>query len=305
MQIFRAQLSRYIPHPHRDSWMRNNLGGWLQLLRFGSFLTLIAAAWNIITTSSPLGISGQFEPILEQTTARFFKDQQIGSLSLADLQQYVQYAFAAFFVIAGLTSFRCGIKRKSKYILPVFFAGLLLIAAAAKSCVDSQFEIISIVPFVLPIATPFLLLGYRRLANKLDHWNYYANFFCVMTIFGNAITFLYYPDKIQLFNASVFTTLGVPTATGEMILTQFSYIAIFAALLTALSITRRLGLFSLVTIGALSVLYRIIALSVNTELEIHYSQIIADALFYISYWLIPLLILLSLASRKKTQTLKI
>ncbi len=285
--------------------MRNNLDVWLQLLRIGSFLTLMAAAWSIAQTSSPLGISGQLQPILEQATGKFFQENNNGRFSLTELQLYVQYGFAAFFAIAALTSLRCGEQRKPKYILPVFIAGVLLVIAAAKYCFDSNFEIISIIPFLLPIATPFLLLGYRRLSNKVDHWNYYANFFCVTTIFGNALTFLSYPAKVPLFNSSFFASIGLPASSGEIALTAFSYVAIFFALLTALSFTRRIGLFALIAIGALSCIYRIIALFLNSEVVMSYHLIIADSLFYTSYWLIPLLILLSLASRRKTQTLKI
>ncbi|MFT5633226.1 MAG: hypothetical protein ACI9SQ_000939 [Rubritalea sp.] len=305
MEIFRAQLSRYIPHPHRDSWMRNNLDSWLQLLRIGSFLTLMAAAWSVAKTGSPLGVSGQFQPILEQTTGQFFQENDNGWLNLTELKNYIQYGFAVFFAIAALTSLRCGIRRKPKYIIPVFIAGLLMILAAARYCFDSDCEVIFIVPFLLPIATPFLLLGYRRLANKVDHWNYYANFFCVSTIFGNALTFHSYPDKLPLFNASFFTSIGLPASSGEIMLPIFSYVAIFSALLTIICATRRLGLFALIAIGVLSTIYRILALSLNSELTVSYHLIIADSLFYISYWLIPLLILLSLASRRKTRTLKI
>ncbi|MFT5905730.1 MAG: hypothetical protein ACI9E1_001330 [Cryomorphaceae bacterium] len=305
MEIFRAQLSRYIPHPHRDSWMRNNLDAWLQLLRIGSFLTLSAAAWSIAKTSSPLGISGQFQPILEQTTSQFFQENENWPFSLSELQLYIKYGFAAFFAIAALTSLRCGAQRKPKYILPVFIAGILLVIAAAKYCYDSDFKIISIIPFLLPIATPFLLLGYRRLANKVDHWNSYANFLCVTTIFGNALTFLFHSDKVPLFNASAFTSIGLPTYSGEIMMTVFSYVAIFFAFLTAFSLTRRLGLFVLIAIGGLSSIYRVLALIFNSEPAMSYHLIIADSLFYISYWLIPLLILLSLASRRKTQTLKL
>jgi len=283
--------------------MRNNLDAWLQLLRIGSFLTLSAAAWSIAKTSSPLGISGQFQPILEQTAGKFFQENEHSSVK--ELQLYIQYGFAAFFAIAALTSLRCGEQRKPKYILPVFIAGILLVIAAAKYCLDSDLKIISIIPFLLPIATPFLLLGYRRLANKVDHWNSYANFLCVTTIFGNALTFLFYSDKVPLFNSSTFTSFGLPASSGEITLTVFSYVAIFFALLTAFSITRRIGLFILISIGGLSCIYRILALSLNSEPAMSYHLIIADSLFYISYWLIPLLILLSLASRRKTQTLKL
>lgn len=283
--------------------MRNNLDAWLQLLRLGSFFTLLAAAWNIIATASPLGISGQFQSSLELITNKLYQEND--RFSSIDLQLYIKYFFAAFFTIAALTGMRCGEKKKPKYILPVFIAGVMLVISAVKYCFDSDFQIISFIPFLLPIATPFLLLGYRRLANKLDHWNYYANFLCVITIFGNAITFLYYPDKVLRFNASVFTPLGLPSSSGEILLTVFSYVAIFFALLTALSLTRRLGLFALIAIGALSCIYRVLALSLNSDPTMSYHLIIADFLFYLSYWLIPLLILLSLASRRKTQTLRL
>jgi len=178
-----------------------------------------------------------------------------------------------------------------------------MVIAAAKHYFDSHLEIISATPFLLPIATPFLLLGYRRLANKVDHWNYYANFFCVITIFGNALTFLAYPNEFTAFNASLLTSLGIPASFGEMVLTIFSSVSIFFALLTAFSVTRRLGLFSLITIGAISCVYRVLTLWFNSNPEMSFHLIIADFTLYSSYWLIPLMILLSLASRRKTQTL--
>jgi hypothetical protein len=285
--------------------MRNRLDKWLQLLRLGTFLTLIAAAYNTLKTCSPLGISGQFQPILKQTTGMFFPEGINGGSSLTELQLYIQYGFAAFFTIAALTSMRCGKRKKPKYILPVFISGVMLFIAAAKYGFDSDLKMISITPYLLPIATPFLLLSYRRLANKLDHWNYYANFFCVTTIFGNAISYLFYPSKSPRFQESIFSPLGLPPSYGELALTIFSYVAIFFALLTAFSITRRPGLVVLIIIGGLACVYRVLTLSLNSELAMSVDLIIADFLFYTSYWLIPLLIILSLASRRKTQTLKL
>lgn len=304
MQLFRAQLSRYIPHPHRDSWMRNNLNEWLQLLRIGSLLTLLAAAWNIIKTTSPLGISDQFLPLLEQTT-NFLSDSANGKISLTELQQYIKYSIAALFTIAAISCLRCGERKKKKYILPVFIASSLLVLAAFKHLIDSEFQIISIISFLLPIATPFLLLAYRRLANKVDHWNYYASFFCIITILGNALSFLFYPDTLLHFGTTIFNSLGLPDNTGEIALTTFSYIVIFFALLTAVATTRRLGLFALVTIGALTCIYRTLALSFSSSSTISFDLITAHFIFHTSYWLTPLLILLSLASRRKTQTLQL
>ncbi|MGJ8655314.1 MAG: hypothetical protein ACSHX6_02600 [Akkermansiaceae bacterium] len=305
MQLFRAQLSKYIPHPHRDSWMRNNLDDWLQLLRIGSFLTLMAAAWNITKTSSPLGIPDQFLPILQETTGKFLKDSNNNNFNLTELQQYLNYGIAAFFAIAALTSLRCGNRRKPKYTLPVFIAGSLMVLAAVEHYIDSNFEPISVVSYLLPIATPFLLLGYRRLANKIDHWNYYANFFCVTTIFGNTLTYLFYPDKFPNFEQSIFTWLKLPAASGDLAMTAFCYTAIFFALLTALSTTRRLGLFALIAIGLLTCIYRAFALSFSCTGKVCYDTIITNTIFNTSYWLIPLLILMSLASRKNNQTLKL
>ncbi len=304
MQLFRAQLSRYIPHPHRDSWMRNHLDAWLQLLRIGSFLTLLAAAWNVYRTSSPLGTPSQFQAILEQATGSFFQENDNSRFTLGELQHYVRCFLAAFFAIAALTSFRCGKHKKAKYILPVFISGIVMIVAAAHQCARSDYEVISVIPYLLPIATPLLLLSYRRLANKVDHWNYYANFLCVTTIFGNALTFLFYTDKFPQFGEKVLSSMGL-SASGELAMTIFSYIAISFALLTAFSITRRLGLFVLITIGILSSIYRVLAQILNSNDDMSVDLIVTDFFFYTSYWLIPLLILLSLASRRKTQTLKL
>ncbi len=285
--------------------MRNNLDAWLQLLRIASFLTLIAAAWSIFRTASPLGITDQFQPILEEATGKFFEENDNGRFSSDDLQLYIQYGFSAFFFIAAFISLRCGEDAKPKYIISVFITGLLLVTAAVKHYFSSDFELISIIPFLLPIATPFLLLSYRRLANKVDHWNYYANFLCVTTIFGNALTYLFSPAKVPLFNSSTFSSVGIPGSAGDTMLTVFSYIAIFFALLTAFAITRRLGLFALIIIGVLSSIYRVLALSFSSESTMSFDLIIADFFFYASYWIIPILILLSLASRRKTQTLKL
>ena len=305
MQLFRAQLSRYIPHPHRDSWMRNNLDEWLQLLRIGSFLTLIAAAWNITKVYSPLGIPDQFLPILEQTTGEIFNESNNSKFSLSELQHYIKYSIAVFFTIAALASLGCGKSIKLKYIIPVFIAGSLMALATVKHSIDNDFKLISIISFLLPVSTPFLLLGYRRLANKVDHWNYYASFFCVITVFGNAITFLFYPEKPPHFQESAFTSLALPSAFAETAITSFSYITIFFALLISLPTTRRLGLFALIIIGALTCIYRTIALSFDSTSTTPADLIITDLVIHTSYWLIPLLILMSLASRRKTQTLKL
>ena len=305
MQLFRAQLSRYIPHPHRDSWMRNNLDEWLQLLRIGSFLTLIAAAWNITRVYSPLGIPDQFLPILEQTTGEIFNESNNSKFSLSELQHYIKYSIAVFFTIAALASLGCGKSIKLKYIIPVFIAGSLMALATVKHSIDNDFKLISIISFLLPVSTPFLLLGYRRLANKVDHWNYYASFFCVITVFGNAITFLFYPEKPPHFQESAFTSLALPSAFAETAITSFSYITIFFALLISLPTTRRLGLFALIIIGALTCIYRTIALSFDSTSTTPADLIITDLVIHSSYWLIPLLILMSLASRRKTQTLKL
>jgi hypothetical protein len=305
MEIFRAQLSRYIPHPHRDSWMRNSHGAWLQLLRLASSLTLLAAAWNLFKTTSPLGISGQFQPFLDQLTGKFFTEGEEHKFSKEELQLYFKIAFAAFFGIAALCCLRCGDQKKPKFILTVMLAGLFLMITAAHYCVHSEFKVIFITPFLLPIATPFLLLGYRRLANKLDHWNYYANFFCVTTIFGNALTYLFYPEMFSNLLHSLLISLGITTDYGAMALTAFSYFAIFSALLTALALTRRVGLFAVIMIGILSSIYRILSHLLDKQISISPDLIIADFFFHISYWLIPILILLSLASRRKTQTLKL
>lgn len=304
MQLFRAQLSRYIPHPHRDSWMRNNLAGWLQLLRLSSFFTLIGAAWNTFRTSSPLAITNEFQTIIELIAASLFPSDNIPP-SISNPQLFIQYSFTAFLLVAAITSLRCGINRKLKYIIPVFIAGILLIITAAKHCLDSGFEIISIIPYLLPIATPFLLLSYRNLANKVDHWNYYANFLCVTTIFGNALTYLFYPDKLPHFETVIFDSTSFPSFLEEMAHSFYSYFAIVAALLTAFALTRRLGLYLLIAIGIISCVYRVLVLSLGYHPSLSFDLILADFFFYNSYWLIALLILLSLASRRKTQTLKL
>lgn len=285
--------------------MRNNLDDWLQLLRIASCLCLLASAWNISQTSSPLGITGQYQPIIESLTENFYNQYKPKACTLPELKKYSKFTLATLFFIAALTSLRCGFKRKTKYTLPVFLSGSILVIASIKYGHYSGNEIISIIPLLLPIATPFLLLSYRCLANKIDHWNYYANFLCVTTIFGNAFTYIFSPDKVQRFNASALNSLGIPISSAETMLTTFSLTAIFFALLTALNTTRRLGLFALISIGLISSIYRTIALALNNQIDMSYHLILADALFYTSYWLIPLLILLSLASRRKTQTLKL
>jgi hypothetical protein len=285
--------------------MRNNLDQWLKLLRIGTFLTLLAAAWNIIRTHSPLGIKDQFLPVLQDTTGKFLNPSTNETSLLTEPQQYITYAFAAFFIIAALASFRCGIRKKLKYTLPISIAGTLMLIAAAKYYIDSHFELISIFPCILPIATPFLLLGYRRLANKLDHWNYYASFLCVTTIFGNALTFLFYPEKFPHFQESIFTIIGLPIASGQMAMTIISYTVIFSAFLACVATTRRLGLIALITIGALTCTYRLLALTFSQKYSLPLDLIFTDLIFHTSYWLIPFLILMSLASRRKTQTLKI
>ena len=305
MQLFRAQLSKYIPHPHRDSWMRNHLAEWLRLLRLGCFFTLLAAAYSIYKTYSPLGITDQFRPLLEQITTEIHGKLSSSIVSLTDLQQYLTYAFAGFFIIAALTSLRCGERKKTKYILPVFIASSLMVLAALEHFIRNNFEVIPIISYLLPIATPLLLLSYRRLANKIDHWNYYTTILCIITILGSALTYLFQPESSPQLNPSIFSYLGIAPQSVNAVMTAFSYTTIFFALLTLLATTRRLGLIALIIIGILNSIYRLLAHSLKSPLEIPVDLIITDNIFHLSYWLIPTLILTSLASRKKNQTLKI
>ena len=306
MQLFRAQLSKYIPHPHRDSWMRNNLADWLQLLRIASFLILSAAAWNIFYSCSPLGVKDQFLPTLQSVSQSLTGSPETNKSEVFNTHQVeaiIRSLFIALFFIASLTGFRCGIRRKMKYILPVLISGILMAIATIHHVRTSDYEVISIMPYLLPISIPFLLLSYRPLANKLDHWNAYANVGCIITIFGNAITYLFFPDKFPKLSESIFTSIGLPSSSGDILMISFSYLAIVCAMLTTIVTTRRLGLFSLIGIGAATCLYRIITLSLDDITPV--SLVITDTIFYTSYWIIPMLILLSLASRRKTQTLKI
>ena len=308
MQLFRSQLSKFIPHPHRDSWMRNNLADWLQILRIASFLILSASAWNIFRTCSPIGVENQFLPLLQSISQTLAGTSDIdgngnGKFNVSHIEVIIRSLFIALFFIASLTGFRCGTRKRIKYILPVLVSSLLIVVSTIHHVRTSDYEVISIVPYVLPISIPVLLLSYRPLANKLDHWNAYATFGCIITIFGNAVTYIFFPEKFPHLNESIFTSIGLPASSGATIMTVFSYFSIICSLLTTIVTTRRLGLFTLIGIGAVTCLYRIISLSLSPSTSA--SLIITDVIFYTSYWIIPMLILLSLASRRKTQTLKI
>ncbi len=305
MQFFSSQLSKYIPHPHRDSWMRNNLGDWLQLLRIASFFTLSSAAWNVFHSFSPIGIEDQFHPLLHNTseTAHQSAVPDEHERQLNHITTTIHYLFIALFVIAALFSFRCGPRKKPKYILPVFFSGSIMAASTIHHAITAGYEIISITPYLLPISIPFLLISYRRLANKLDHWNSYASALCIFTIFGNAFTYLLFPENFPQIKESVFTAIGLPAESGPSLMTTFSYVGIVFALFITSTATRRLGLFALIYIGATTCVYRIVTQSLDNSISVN--RIITDAIFYSSYWFVPMLILLSLASRRKTQTLKL
>lgn len=275
--------------------MRNHLRQWLSLLRWGTFLTLVAAGWLTYSQKSPIG---NLYPLDSKITAW-------SGLSDPNILHYSMMGLAVFLGISGLLSFRCGDRYRTKYALPVFLSGLLLFAVSMLYSIQSGELFLSIATFVLPIALPFLLLRYRVWKNQVDHWNIVV---CLLT----AATLVSYGLQTLAQPIGTPTLLGMPmkmsdlsNELNQLITTIVAYVAIGTAIGLFITSLRRLALYFSVILGitisgASAYAYYSGGLSIFEA-----SQILSILTLTCSYWLLPCLVLLSLASQRKTQTLKL
>ncbi len=303
MQLFRSQLSRFIPHPHRDSWMRNNLGNWLYLLRVTSFLTLVTAGCFTIFYSSPTSPIGRELDITKSITRvlSYFKIEDVEGVS-----RYTLWSIGAFFIISGILSFRCGSKQKPKHMIPVFISFITLLICLIWLLIDQRYHPFVIIPYIIPVSCPFVLLLYRQWQNKLDHWNYFLATILLITATGHAASiFLTGESIVSPTLISLLNNLGIESALTVKIMKFISTVALAASLLLFIPFARRLALITFIIITSIHLIIRF-TLNLSTEQPLYGLDYWGlDLLFHISYIMYPSLILLSLASRKKTQTLRL
>ena len=295
MQLFRSQLSRFSPHPHRDSWMRNHLKQWLRLLQWSSFFTLISAGWLTYQHHSPLGNS-------------FKLDEKIaGWLNITEpsIIRYIMIAIATLLWIGALCTFRCGNYYKRKYVIPVFIAVTLLAITLILYTIESQMPSVTLATFIMPVSFPFLLLRYQVWKNQVDHWSLFACLIIAITIGGYSYQSLHNP-------AGIHTPAGIPIRMSELspelnslILISVAYIALGTAIALFITSLRRLALYLSILLAFTITGATFISYFSFTESFYNISQWLPMTLMVISYWLLPTLILLTLASQRKTKTLKL
>ncbi len=300
MQIFRAQLSRYTPHPHRDSWMRNNHDRWLHWLRVCSFLTLFSAGWLCLFFSSPVGNACQLSEQINRCASA------LGVESAATLSRWIMQILGGFLMASALLSFRCGQKRqRNKYHYPVLISGVILLACALLGFYQSQYAPLLILPLLLPISTPFMLLTYQRWQNKLDHWNSLLSIIIAITLLGNALQFLLHHGNPSHTPVKALEIIGIGGTLSTLIILAVSYTATAAAIGLFIPTLRRPALYIIITLGILTLISHLVANIGHNTNYFDFTYWLADILFFSSYWLLPMLILLSLASRRKNQTLRL
>jgi len=275
--------------------MRNHLKQWLSLLQWSTFITLVAAGWLTWKHHSPLGYLYKL-------------DEKIASLlSIEDpsILNYIMLGLGIFFLISALCSFRCGNYYKIKYVIPVFIAGVFLVITLLLYTIESQLSWLPITTFILPISIPFLLLRYQVWKNQVDHWSVVACLLIAITVAGYAYQSLVNPAGIP-------TPAGIPIRMSDLspelnalIVSSVSYVAIGTALGLFITSLRRLALYLSIILGFTISGATFMSHFSTTEPFFNVSQWLPMTLLVISYWLLSVLILLTLASQSKTRTLKL
>lgn len=296
MQLFRSQLSRFSPHPHRDSWMRNHLKQWLRILQWTAFLTLASAAWLTYKQGSPIGDLYPLKDVLTQSL--YFTPT---------IAQHFLIVLSVFLFLASLCSFRCSVKYKPKYSIPVLIAScILLITAFLYAYNDaSGFSFRKLFTFILPASAPYLLTRYQLWQNQVDHWCIAASLLINATIISLSIQTL--SNAVGIPNAS-----GTPLIMNQLspqlnniIVTSTAYTGIIASISLFYTKLRRVSLYLIIiltiTLSAATTVFYLTPFSLSQ----FFSITMPMTTLLVSYWLIPILILQSLASRKKSRTLRI
>ncbi len=290
MQLFRSQLSRFTPHPHHDSWMRNHNPQWLNLLRWCSFFTLGASGWMTYFHQSPIGEIFELDKVINQWMPA------LNSYAIS----YIMLGIAIFLGLAGIASFRCGLKKNTKCKIPVIIAGLILIATLVLYLCHSGFSFFKVTSLLLPVSTPFLLIRYAGWRSQLDRWSILVCVLISITIGGYAFLSLKSTVGILTYTGDLLKLSDLSSEQVKVITSTGCYLSLFAAIALFISSMRRLALYMGIILGIIAV--------TCSAMSAYYSSTcysISLSLFLLSYWVFPSLVLLSLASRKKSRTLRI
>ena len=264
-----------------------------------SFLTLFSAGWLCLFHHSPIGHESHLDKLLK-TWLHTFGPEDAASVSL-----WVMRCLGGFLILCGFLSFKCGSRKLNRYHYPVLIAAIILALTAGLTLSDNRYSIIHIIPYLLPISTPFVLLTYQSWQNKLDHWNYILSLIICTTLLGNALQFLLNHDSLNPSPSLALSRIGITALLQALIIKVVSFAAIAAAIGLFMAAFRRLSLYIIIALGAFTLLSHLIANLTSARPYFGLGYWLADILFFTSYWLLPTLILLSLASRRKTQTLRL
>jgi len=275
--------------------MRNHLKQWLKLLQWSSFLTLLAAAWLSYKHHSPLGNHFKLD------------DKLAGWFNITDpaIINYSMIGIAVFLGISALCSFRCGNYYKPKYVIPVLISALLLIATLVLYVLEQTNPSLVVATFIIPASVPLLLISYQNLKNQVDYWSVWACLLIAATIAGYSYQSLTNPSGIP-------TPSGIPMRMSELspelnalIVTSVAYVAIGTAVALFIPTFRRLALYLSIILG-LTISGATVMSYFSTSQPFSNLDLWLPMLTLISaYWILPILILFSLASHRKTMTLKL
>lgn len=275
--------------------MRNHLKQWLILLQWASFLTLTAAAWLTLRHHSPLGILYR----LDEKLAEWFNITDPSTVS------YLMIALAIFLFLGALCSFRCGDYYKLKYVLPLFTASTIPTITLILYAVESQSAFAAIATFIIPIFIPFLLLRYQVWKNQVDFWSVSACIFIAITIVGYAYQSLTNPVGVPTPEGTPIRMSELSPELNVLIITSTAYVAIFTAIALFITTVRRLAIYMSIILGVMITGATFMSYFSTTEPFYNISQWLAMIMLVVGYWLLPVLILFSLASHSKTRTLKL
>lgn len=264
--------------------MRNNLGNWLKLLRLCSSLTLLAfAALIYFYPAEVQGLSSEYLPWVN-----------------AENSLIIVKSMAGFFALAAALSWRCGGKSRPLSALPVFIAGILLLAIfSVRSHQSGGFTLMLLNALV--IACPFLLLGYCKLQNKVDHWCIYASVAISLALLGQSLygTGTHLAQFNYLYLA--LTKLGLTEDAAANLIRISGYVHYGFILALFIPALRRIALYAMIAWGISTAIAPLVVTIGSGQLGLG----VLLAVMRTSHWMIPLLILLTLASQKKTATLKL
>ena len=303
MQFFRSQLSRFIPHPHRDSWMRNNLDNWLYLLRLTASLTLIASGCFLLFFNSPISPIGRnldITTVISDTLSNYHVS------NVEQTSQYIIWGLAGYFLMCGILCFRCGERKKPKYVIPVFVSFLILLTCLVMLLASHSFNPYEAIPYIIPLSSPLALLLYRQWQNKLDHWNYFLITILLITTASYAAgVFLSEETIIDTALVSLMERIGIGAQFTAQITKSIVAVGFIAGLLLFSACGRRIALITLIIIAIIHLLVRFISHLSTDAAWYGIDYWTTDLIFHLSYVMYPTLTLLSLASRRKTQTLRL